>query len=292
MALCVKNLTGPAWNEQTATTAASPSTSTPPSVATELYYDDAILNSHRFGLLRRLWREINNGEFFDKHVENGNYCFGDRFDTDYSQNKRSTKWFQLRKYWRHNARRRLRNVERGSTFSSYQLQVEFLRGRNLPNKESIRTTSCCHNKFNDVPTTSFAATAAKILRNCCGGTFGSSSSITAPSNPNTYNNKIKYEHSKSGADHMTTNGKNYLPEQYFSILMKQLKASQISLLLKAVKSDTIKSYPHGCKFLRFFQLFSALPHDHIPVKLYTNTTCPNSRRRTICDSMPSFSGEI
>ncbi|XP_061390327.1 uncharacterized protein LOC133325618 [Musca vetustissima] len=101
-------------------------------------------------------------------------------------------------------------------------------------------------------TTSLAATAAKILRNCCGGGFGSTNSIVtsttnatsttdpftlnqATSNsPNNNNAAIPcnkpYENSKKFP------AENYTAEMYFNALMKQLKARQITCLLKAVKS--------------------------------------------------------
>ena len=90
-------------------------------------------------------------------------------------------------------------------------------------------------------TTSFAATAAKILRNCCGGTFGSSNSFSIPptnscNNNNNSCNKTIYNHPKNGVGVQTANSYNFPPEQHFNTLMKQLKASQISSLLKAVKS--------------------------------------------------------
>ncbi|TMW48501.1 hypothetical protein DOY81_006428 [Sarcophaga bullata] len=59
MALCVKKPRGTSpWDEQTATTAASPSTSTPPS-ATGASNDNAVFSIGLIRLLRRLWREFN-----------------------------------------------------------------------------------------------------------------------------------------------------------------------------------------------------------------------------------------
>ncbi|XP_075148035.1 daughters against dpp [Haematobia irritans] len=90
-------------------------------------------------------------------------------------------------------------------------------------------------------TASFAATAAKILRNCCGASFGSTNSVaavptTSPhasvNNNNTTCNKRNYESSKK----QSVDASNFQAEVYFNALMKQLKARQISSLLKAVKS--------------------------------------------------------
>ncbi|XP_073816089.1 daughters against dpp [Musca autumnalis] len=111
-------------------------------------------------------------------------------------------------------------------------------------------------------TTSFAATAAKILRNCCGGGFGSSNSIVATSNTittdmnpshlastttttttNNNNNALPYESSKKLSENV-----NYTAEYYFNVLMKQLKARQITCLLKAVKSrhDPVTTSAGAC----------------------------------------------
>ncbi|XP_065371095.1 uncharacterized protein Dad [Calliphora vicina] len=136
-----------------------------------------------------------------------------------------------------------------SSSSSYQLTAELQKKArrmspqpNIPTNPQVVATSATTTTASS--TTSFAATAAKILRNCCGGTFGSSNSVTttpsntiASTNNNNNNtcNKLNYEHSTSGVDHSATSH-NYPPEQYFNTLMKQLKGSQISSLLKAVKS--------------------------------------------------------
>lgn len=136
-----------------------------------------------------------------------------------------------------------------STSSSYQLKSELQKKsrrmspqpKSPSNPQVVATTTTTTTSS----TTSFAATAAKILRNCCGGTFGSSNSVTAATtnrNANNNNatntttmtntcNKLNYDFLAN-----PNNNNNYPPEQYFNTLMKQLKASQISSLLKAVKS--------------------------------------------------------
>ncbi|XP_005182029.2 mothers against decapentaplegic homolog 6 [Musca domestica] len=142
-------------------------------------------------------------------------------------------------------------------------------------------------------TTSFAATAAKILRNCCGGGFGSSNSIvTATSstnhdpfslNPTTTMttttvannnnnstmpcNKESYENSKN----MATSAKTY-----FDALMKELKARQITSLLKAVKSrhepttksstaaacssNSVTTYQTNCILMRRAEILGEEPY--------------------------------
>uniref|UniRef100_A0A1B0AWL0 Mothers against decapentaplegic homolog n=1 Tax=Glossina palpalis gambiensis TaxID=67801 RepID=A0A1B0AWL0_9MUSC len=88
---------------------------------------------------------------------------------------------------------------------------------------------------NSTTTGLFAATAAKILRNCCGGGFGStnSESTTNSSDNNNSCNKNRVIEMQTDLSHPS---KAQPPEQYFNALMKQLKASQITLLLKAVKA--------------------------------------------------------
>lgn len=146
MALCVKkpNSSCP-WDDQTATTAASPSTSTPPSEGAH-----GTGTNGSFGrLLRRLCREFNidlnlnetaseyttpalqsggrNGLYSNSGLSldvpstsglchgwrNGNFAINDRLRYRLCAEARpQQRWLQLRKYWRHNARRRLRKVER------------------------------------------------------------------------------------------------------------------------------------------------------------------------------------
>ncbi|KAI8119534.1 hypothetical protein FF38_01976 [Lucilia cuprina] len=159
-----------------------------------------------------------------------------------------------------------------STSSSYQLTAELQKKARRTSPQPIVPTNPPVVVNSTIATTassttSIAATAAKILRNCCGGTFGSSNSVTTnPSNTNTSHNnnntcnKVNYEHSRSGSDQVANNGSiiNYTPEQHFSALMKQLKNSQITSLLKAVKSR----------------------HDQvIPITPATSTTSSNSSQR-------------
>lgn len=163
MALCVKKPNSTCmWDDQTATTAASPSTSTPPSTAestSSSSYDGTTSASVKLNrLLRRLWRELNlNDIVCDDDVDNkaracqhptaalqfsarvgwlpcrttglsadvsptadlrygrrnGSVCLGDRLRNGLrSEARPQQRWLQLRKYWRHNARRRLRKIER------------------------------------------------------------------------------------------------------------------------------------------------------------------------------------
>uniref|UniRef100_A0A1A9W590 MH1 domain-containing protein n=1 Tax=Glossina brevipalpis TaxID=37001 RepID=A0A1A9W590_9MUSC len=106
-----------------------------------------------------------------------------------------------------------------------------------PSSQTISTTTTNNNNNNSSTTTGlFAATAAKILRNCCGGGFGSTNSesiANSSDNNNTSCNKNRTIEMQTDVSHPL---KSQPPEQYFNALMKQLKASQITLLLKAVKA--------------------------------------------------------
>lgn len=183
MALCVKkpNSTRP-WDDQTATTAASPSTSTPPSNTGTSYGCKSFDSLGR--LLRRLCREFNFDNVDDKARtcqyptatlyfcartglqqcrtglsddvstaselcygrRNGNICINDRFRYGIhgSEAKPQQKWLRLRKYWRHNARRRLRKIERDQRLQ--QLPVDSRNAEETPTNVA-RTDHGFQNKF-------------------------------------------------------------------------------------------------------------------------------------------------
>lgn len=344
MALCVKkpNNTCP-WDDQTATTAASPSTSTPPSEARFCHDDDN-------RLLRRLWGEFRIVENNDKYVETGkcehpspalqfcsrirhflefdndrlssdissatnvfnrrrnrNIGFGDRIRYGLQSKPASSqqRWLQLRKFWRHNARRRLRKVERNQHVQQLPIKIrtaEEVSTYVSPTKISIKSASSCDN-YND----------NNIFHNIfCRYRCQNSKELLWR-----YFRLLEFRYSRYYQQecqqqqcHQHDDDDEYLqqtklrlfgqPEQQQQLSTRTIfqytnETTQGQSNIVTAKSSQIPprpSHPHNISNLQHlfqFVVVTALLCSQLSNKLYTYTKSRNSRRRTICDSMSPIS---
>lgn len=337
MALCVKKLNRTClWDEETATTAASPSTSTPPSVK-RVFHDDTVSSIKISGLLRRLWREFYIVDDYHEYIKagkcqypttaiqfcsgvglflecdnarllsasdlsnrrrHGNLCFGDRFRYGLrSKASIQQRWMQLRKYWRHNARRRLRKTERDQhvqQFSAIGRTAEEISTNVSPSKSFLKFPSSFNiDNYND-----------NIFHVVCRNSSQDSQELLRR---HFWFLKFRYSNSFQHIYQQQYHLDQYLQQIELRTLQEwyssfgQQQQQQLStrtifqhpnettqgqsniVNAKSSKISTRSNHTHNASNL--FHLIAALLCGQLSVKLYTNSTCRHSRRRTICDSM-------
>lgn len=306
MALCVKKLNNTyTWDEQTATTAASPSTSTPPSDSTFV----SALSSDSW--LRRFWREfclnINVDETTNEYTSpalqlcgrtelfecaglssdifhrcrNGNVALNDRFQCGLQpQAKPQQRWLQLRKYWRHNARRRLRKTEREQFRQQY---IPFAEGYS----EETRTSS-------ELPATD-TNHRCKDSKELLWRRFRFIQFHCSPDNQHQFNQSEQQQQQYNMQQ--TKLRKLETDRSIIDLFQLQLSTREVLQCFNETtqcpsnnvitKSSEITTRPNATNVCKWF--ISPQFHDqlhNISNQLYINVTSRNTRRRAICDSMP------
>lgn len=342
MALCVKKPRGTSsWDEQTATTAASPSTSTPPS-ATGTTNDNAVFS---IGLIRRLWREFN---FDGNHLwrrdclystaalqfciriglfeqcndprlhsdvaktsglsqrkGNGDVLVGHRirYGLQSENSSNQQRWLQVRKYWRHNVRRRAQQIERDQHIEQFSVDLRvtnestpvvssFNHPATVKSTNGINCNYCCTNNYNnnyyDIVCRYRCQNFEKLLwRNFRLFEFLFNSTYQLLQQQQQLLQQNYLQSSKEWS--WSSNGQQlqFSPRTTFQYPYETTQGKSNKFPAKSSKISPRSNFTHANASVQFIQrlVIFVSPLFKPSNQLYFSTTRRNTRRRTICDSL-------